>query len=117
MSEKYLRKNEFRYSASPSVRREDGKGHVVYVTVVHDDMAKVNVVTHSRRFFGEKTYRFQRNPQINARDKRQSRYSVPRWISKHSLWKPRGVWHIDNRDRKAIHKLNRTYKRRYRKNK
>ena len=72
---------------------------------------------YSRRFFGEKTYRFQRNPQINARDKRQSRYSVPFWISRRSLWKPRGVWHIDNRDRKAIYKLNRTYERRRRKNK
>ena len=51
MDKKYLRKNEFRYDTNPRVRNKKNKGHVAYVSVIHGNRSKVNIITHSGSFF------------------------------------------------------------------
>ena len=115
MSEKYLRKNEFKYCTSREVLRKDGKGHVVYITAEHGNMVKGNVITHGRYFFTKRTYDLQQNPKINNPDKRPSYFSIPHWFKKTTMKRPYGVWHMYNQDRRNIHRANRAYERRRKK--
>ena len=107
---KYLSKSDFFYDTSPNVRRSDGKGHVVYRSAVHKKKSKVNVITHSATFYSEPTHPFIRNPQIGSKNKKTSRYSVPRWEDTKYLKSPKGNWRISPADKKAIKKFNAKYK-------
>lgn len=109
---KYLRKNEFKYDRSPSVTRHDGKGHVVYVSAKHGHKAKINVITHSEKFFDEPTKQLGKNPNRESKDSRQSRFSVPRWESDTYLESPKsGFWKFTKKDRKTVKKFNKHYKK------
>ena len=111
MDFKYLQKNEFRYNENPDLKNKSGKGHPVYVTAQYGNHSKINVITHSNSFFKEPTEELLKNPQINKKDKRQSRFSVPRWEENRYIQnKPYGTWHMSNKDRLKIHKFNRHYK-------
>ena len=112
MDKKYLRKNEFRYDTNPRVRNKKNKGHVAYVSVTHGNRSKVNIITHSGSFFGESTKELSKNPQIDKKDKRKARVSVPRWEeNRHIQGKPFGTWHLTKKDRSMIRKINRNYKK------
>lgn len=114
-NKKYLRKNEFRYNISPNVQRRDGRGHVAYLSAKKGHKAKINVITHSDRFFNEPTQPLSKNPEIQrdgnrAKDKRTSRFSVPVWENdKYLQEKPRGIWHMSKEDRIKIKKFNKKY--------
>lgn len=105
-----MRKNEFRYNVSPKVKRADGKGHISYVTAKKGHSYKYNVITHSDTFFNEPTYKMDKNPQLDSKDKRPSRYSAPRWEKdKYLQEKPKGIWKISKKDKTAIKKFNKNY--------
>lgn len=107
---KYLRKNEFRYDTSPKVRRPDGKGHNVYVSLKQGHRARINVITHSKSFFNEPTQELRYNPNPSKPDKRISYFSVPRWENDAYLKnKSSGTWHLHKEDRIKIKKLNKRY--------
>lgn len=109
---KYLRKNEFRYDISPKVRRPDGKGHNVYVSVKQGHRAKINVITHSKSFFDEPTIPMRKNPNRSNPDKRQSYFSAPRWESDEYLkQKSSGIWRLHKADRNRIKKVNKKYEK------
>ena len=109
--DKYLSKSDFHYDLSPNVRRKDGKGHVVYRSAVHKGKSKINVITHSRSFYGEPTEPLGKNPEIGSKDKRRSNYSVPRWEKTKYLVSPKGTWRLTPSDKKAIKKFNKKYKK------
>ncbi len=109
---KYLQKNEFRYDRSPNVTRHDGKGHVVYVSAKHGHKSKINVITHSDKFFNEPTMKLTKNPNRQSKDSRQSRFSVPVWENDTYLEAPKsGYWKFIKKDRIAVKKFNKRYKK------
>ena len=109
---KYLQKNEFKYVKSPAVLRPDGKGHVGYVSARRGHKAKVNIITHSKTFFGEPTFEMHKNPDRETTYKKPSRFSVPRWENDKHLKEPEaGYWKIDKKDRIAIKKVNKKYEK------
>ena len=108
---KYLSKSDFHYDTSPNVRRFNGRGHVVYRSAVHKDKSKINVITHSDKFYNEPTRPLLKNPEIKSNDKRQSNYSVPRWEKTKYLVPPKGMWRLTKKDKKAIKKFNSKYKK------
>ena len=108
---KYLAKNEFRYNMHPDVVRKDGKGHISYVSAKQGHKAKVNVITHSKVFYGEPTYPLKQNPDRESTYKTQSYYSKPVWQSDSYLSKPNsGYWKLSKADRIAIKKTNKKFK-------
>ena len=110
--DKYLRKNEFRYNKNPEVRNPRGEGHVAYVTVRHKKRSKINIITHANSFYGEPTQPLRKNPERSRPSKRPSNFSVPVWESNSYLKEqPKGVWRMDNQDRKNIHKFNKRYEK------
>lgn len=110
MSKKYLRKNEFRYNTNPNVRRPDGKYHTAYVTAKHGHKSKINIITHSKSFYGKPTKEMYQNPDRAKYSDRKSRFSVPRWENDKYLKDfPKGFWKIHNEDKKAIRKYNKKY--------
>lgn len=109
--DKYLRKNEFRYNTNPDVKNPRGEGHIAYVTVRHKKHSKINIITHSGKFYGEPTTTLEENPNRSVPSKRVSRFSVPRWEHNSFLKdKPQGIWKMSKKDRKTIHKFNKKYK-------
>ena len=109
---KYLGKNEFRYDTSPKVRRPDGKGHNVYVSVKQGHRAKINVITHSRSFFDEPTEDLSYNPNPSKPDARKSYFSAPRWENDEYLkQKSSGIWRLHKKDRIKIKKFNKRYEK------
>ena len=108
---KYLRKNEFRYDNNPAVRNPKGEGHVAYISAKQGRKAKINIITHGKHFFNEPTEPLSRNPEINGKDRRPSRFSVPRWENdKYLKDPPRGIWRLSKMDRVAVRKFNRKYR-------
>ena len=108
--DKYLRKNEFRYNTNPEVKNPRGEGHVAYVSVRHKRNSKINIITHSKTFYGEPTERLSQNPEKSKISERESRFSVPRWEHNSFLKEtPKGVGKMSNEDRKKIHKFNKKY--------
>ena len=111
MSKKYLRKNEFRYDTNPKIARPDGKGHNVYVSVKHGHKAKVNVITHSKTFFGEKTIELNDNPNKSKFDNRKSRISIPFWENDNYLKNySKGTWYMSKQNKSIIRKTNKKRK-------
>ena len=111
--DKYLRKNEFRYNTNPEVKNPWGEGHVAYVTVRHKNKSKINIITHSKQFYGKPTEELNQNPNPSKPSKRKSRFSVPVWeLNSYLKDKPNGVWRMSNSDRKKIHKFNKKYENR-----
>ena len=108
--DKYLRKNEFRYNKNPEVKNPRGEGHVAYVSVRHKKRSKINIITHSKTFYGEPTESLSKNPNVSKSSKRGSRFSVPVWEHNSYLTeKPKGEWRLSNQDKKKIHKFNKKY--------
>lgn len=108
MSDKYLRKNEFRYDENPKFRNKQGKGHTVYVSVTHGDKSKVNAITHAKRFRNKRTKKLEKNPEIGSKYKNNSRISVPFWEKNEYIQKkPKGIWHFSKKDKITIKKMNR----------
>ena len=108
---KYLRKNEFRYNTNPAVKNPKGEGHMAYITARHGTKYKINIITHSKTFYGEPTKKLDKNPNVSKPSKRTSRFSVPRWESDTYLKnKPKEVWRMSKVDRIAIKKFNKKYK-------
>lgn len=111
MSDKYLRKNEFRYDENPKFRNKQGKGHTVYVSVTHGDKSKVNAITHAKKFNGKNTKELKHNPEINSKYKTPSRVSKPFWEKNEHIKRPmKGIWRFRKDDKKTIQKLNRKAK-------
>ncbi len=114
-NKKYLKKNEFRISTHPDVISPRGDTHVVYVSAKRGHKAKVNVITHAKTFFGEPTVEMYLNPnRVNSnksKNKKPSRFSVPRWHSDTTIKeKPEGFWKLHKMDKIAIKKFNKKYK-------
>lgn len=107
---KYLRKSEFRYDTSPTVRRADGKGHVAYVSAKYGHKSKINIITHAKTFYEEPTMLMAVNPDRASTYKRPSRFSVPRWENDKYLKPPQGgYWKLSKQDRIAVKKFNKKY--------
>ena len=115
ISKKYLRKNDIRICTHPDTVSPNGDNHNVYITAKRGHKSKVNVITHSPTFFGEPTEKFNKNPNISSKDKRPSRFSVPRWYSDKTVKeKPlKGTWRISKSDRTKIKKFNKKYDNNY----
>ena len=110
---KYLRKNEFRYDTNPEVKNPRGEGHVAYVTVRNKKRSKINIITHSKSFYGEPTYPLAGNPNPSKSSKRPSYYSVPRWErNSYLVDEAKGVWRMSKENRKRIRKTNKKYGKR-----
>jgi len=110
LSKKYLRKNEFRYNTNPNVRRHDGEYHTAYVSAKHGHKSKINIITHSKTFYGKPTKEMSVNPNRSKFDKRTSRFSVPVWENDVYLKnKPKGLWKLHKKDKKTIRKANKRY--------
>ena len=74
---------------------------------------KVNVITHSKRFFERKTNKLFDNPNKNnnQKDKRPSRLSIPKWLDKKNfVKKPLKNWRMSKRNRALQRKINKRYK-------
>lgn len=118
MSDKYLRKNEFRYDTNPKYKNKKGKGHTVYVSVQHGDRSKVNAITHGKNFNLKRTKVLSKNPEVGSKYKNQSRVSMPFWEeNKYIQNKAKGIWRFCKEDRVKIKKMNRKDSRKKQKNK
>ena len=107
-----MRKNEFRYNTNPDVINPMGEGHIAYVSVKNKKHSKINIITHSKSFYGQPTYLLKKNPNISKPSKRQSYVSIPVWEkNSYLVEKPKGIWHLSNVDRKSIRKFNKKYAR------
>lgn len=112
----YIKKSLFRFNKNPLVKNPKGQGHVAYISMYHGNSARINTITHGKRFYGEKTFPFKQNPRIDKPDPKQSYFSVPRWEKVKFLRdKPSGIWRLSPEDRASIEKVNRSYKYRKRK--
>lgn len=108
---KYLKKNEFRYNKNPAVKNRRGEGHTAYVSARRGNKFKINIITHSKSFYGEPTHLMRKNPNRSKPSKRSSYFSVPRWEQERYLRdKPKGYWKLDKKDKTAIKKFNKKYK-------
>ena len=113
---KYLTKNEFRYNTNPEVLRPDGEGHIAYITARRGHYFKINTITHSKTFYDEPTELLSKNPEIGSKDKRPSRFSVPRWQKESGLReRPKGFWRMSKEDRINIKKFNKKYDKKHKK--
>lgn len=81
MSKKYLRKNEFRFDFNPEHLSSKGKPHPAFVSARFGHRYKANTITHSRRVDDNTFNENIDNPEINSKDKRQTRISPPFWQS------------------------------------
>lgn len=89
-----------------------GEGHIAYVTVRHKKRSKINIITHSKEFYGQPTEKLRHNPNPSKSSKRESRFSVPVWeLNSYLKDKPKGVWRMSNADRKKRHKFNKHYEK------
>lgn len=110
MSKKYLSKNEFRYNTNPNVKRDDGEFHVAFVSAQRGHKKKINIITHSKTFYGKPTLPLLNNPNKSKYDKRQSRASVSVWEKDSYLKdKAKGVWFMSKKDKYKIKKFNKKY--------
>jgi len=110
LSKKILRKNEFRYNTNPKVQRNDGEYHVAFVSAQKGHKKKINIITHSKKFYGEPTIPLSNNPNKSKFDKRQSRASVPVWEKDSYLKdKAKGVWVMSKKDKYKIKKFNKKH--------
>ena len=115
MSDKYYRKNEFRYNTNPKIRNKNKKGHVAYMSVTHGNKSLINIITHSEKFFKKPTKILSKNPNIKSKDLRPSRFSKPYWEDNFYLKsKPYGYWRLNKQDKAYIKKSNKKF---FRKNK
>ena len=109
---KYLKKNEFKYNKNPAVKNPRGQGHNAYVSARYGNRYKINIITHAKEFFGELTTPLHKNPERSRSSKKTSRFSVPRWEHERYLKeKSKGYWKLDKKDKVAIKKFNKKYKR------
>ena len=107
MSDKYLRKNEFRYDTNPKYKNKKGRGHTVYVSVKCGDKSKVNAITHTKKFGHKRTKALSQNPEVGSKYKNQSRVSMPFWEeNKYIQNKAKGIWRFCKEDRVKIKKMN-----------
>ena len=98
------------------MKRNDGRGHIAYISARQGNNFKINTITHATTFYGEPTIELSTNPNVSSKDKRISRFSVPVWQSANSLkTKPKGVWRLSKRDRVKIKKFNKKYANNYKK--
>lgn len=110
MGKKYLRKNEFRYNTNPNVKRKDGKFHIAFVSAQKGHKKKINIITHSKTFFGKPTLVLSNNPNKSKFDKRPSRASIPVWETDNNLKdKAKGVWVMSKKDKYKIKKFNKKH--------
>lgn len=115
--DKYLRKNEFRLHTNPKYRTKDKKNHVAYVTVQHGDMYRMNAITHSKQFKNRRTKPLNSNPHKTVSSTRKTRISVPFWEhERHLKNKVKDDWRFSKLERKEIHKFNRKYLKKQKKN-
>lgn len=107
MSNKYLRKNEFRYDKNPKFRNKKGRGHTVFVSVTYGDRSKVNAITHAKKFNRKRTKKLEKNPEVKSNYPNTSRISAPFWEdNKYLKEKARGIWRFSKRDKTTIKKMN-----------
>lgn len=110
-NKKYLRKNEFRYNTNPNVQTPWGEGHTAYVTARRGKQYKINIITHSKTFYGKPTVEMNKNPDLSKPSTRKSRFSVPVWENDTYLkTKPKGYWRMSKQDKIKIKKFNKKYK-------
>ena len=92
------------------MKRNDGRGHVAYISARQGNNFKINTITHATTFYGEPTVKFSTNPNLSSKDTRPSRFSVPRWQNANSLKaNPKGYWRLSKVDRIKIKKFNKKY--------
>lgn len=109
---KYLRKNNFRYNTNPNVLNLHNEGHTAFITAKHGHKAKINIITHSKEFYGMPTKELSQNPNKANPSKKKSRYSIPVWENEKYLKdNAKGYWKISKRDNKQIRKDNKKYER------
>lgn len=114
----YKRKSEFAIDSNPKYKSKAQTNHVVYVTAQDDLKSRVNLIAHSKMSAGRATKKFDHNPEINSKDPRPSRYSIPFWEENRYLrGKPLGFWHMSTSDKKKIRNFNQKYERKKRKRK
>ena len=65
------------YNSNPKIKTKRGQGHMAYMSAKLKHKAKINIITHSKTFYGEPTNDFIVNPNRLSKDKRPSRFSIP----------------------------------------
>lgn len=108
---KTLKKNHFRYNTHPSVLKNNGKGHIGWVSAKRGHKEKMNIITHADIFFNMPTKKLTSNPEKSGRNTKQSKASSPRWFDDKYLSKPKGTWKMSRRDNKTLRKANKKFER------
>ena len=88
--------------------------HPAHISAESNKKYKVNVITHSKRFFARKTFKLFDNPNKNnnqRKDSRVSRLSVPKWVDKKNfVKKPLANWWWSKRNKALQRKINKRCK-------
>ena len=110
MSKKFRRVSYFRKYNKKGTLSKSGQGHPAYISAVIGDRSRINVITHSKKFFGEPTTKLRDNPDLNSSRSNVSRFSVPVFEKNSNLSKIAGKWAFSKRDQERVDRFNEMYK-------